>query len=56
LAELETNFKRECIRAPSTRILRSMQRLVLAKQAETNIFRDSEGLLARQRTKLLLKG
>ncbi|MBK8523989.1 MAG: type IV pili methyl-accepting chemotaxis transducer N-terminal domain-containing protein [Betaproteobacteria bacterium] len=43
LAELETNFKE--YQGAVGGILGSMQRLVLAKQAGANIFRDSEGLL-----------
>jgi twitching motility protein PilJ len=43
LAELETNFKE--YQSAVGGILGSMQRLVLAKQAGANIFRDSEGLL-----------
>ncbi len=44
LAELETNFKE--YQAAVGGILGSMQRLVLAKQAGSNIFRESETLLA----------
>ena len=44
LSELDTTFKE--YQSAVGGILGSMQRLVLAKQAGANIFRDSEGLLA----------